>query len=142
MLGVLLHPDNEEQPLPIVMTGPASSEEYFRRIDEFVGATLGPDAQKRYSIVIDEPRDVARQVQSGLAEVRKYRTSQSDAYYFNWRLNIEHEFQQRFVATHDAMRELDINEGLPTPRTCGQPAARIFRHRVGQRPRRYGRNDR
>ena len=113
LLGVLLHPDNAEQPLPVVMTGPASSEDYFRRIDEFVGATLGPEAQKRYSIVIDEPRDVAREIRSGLAEVRAHRTSFSDAYYFNWRLRIDHEFQRHFVATHDTMRELDISEGLP-----------------------------
>lgn len=114
LLGVLLHPDNAEQPVPVVMTGPASSEPYFRRIDEFVGATLGPEAQRRYSIVIDQPREVARKVRAGLDEVRDYRTKQGDAYYFNWRLNIGHEFQRHFRATHGAMRKLDISEGLPS----------------------------
>jgi predicted Rossmann-fold nucleotide-binding protein len=66
LLGVLLHPKNTAQPLPVVMTGPASSETYFRQIDEFVGATLGTEAQRRYSIVIDDPPKVARKIASGL----------------------------------------------------------------------------
>ncbi|MDH5305339.1 MAG: nucleotide 5'-monophosphate nucleosidase PpnN, partial [Gammaproteobacteria bacterium] len=40
LLGILLHPQNRQQPLPIIMTGPASAAAYFRQIDEFVGATL------------------------------------------------------------------------------------------------------
>ena len=60
LLGILLHPDNAEQPMPMIMTGPQSAEEYFRRIDEFVGSTLGPAAQQRYRIIIDDPVAVAR----------------------------------------------------------------------------------
>jgi predicted Rossmann-fold nucleotide-binding protein len=113
LLGVLLHPDNVSQPLPMVMTGPASAEPYFRRIDEFIGATLGDKARDRYSIVIDDPREVARKVRSGLDEVREFRTTHGDAYYFNWRLAIDTKFQRPFRATHDTMSKLDISEGLP-----------------------------
>jgi len=66
LLGVLLHPDNIRQPLPMIMTGPASAEPYFRKIDEFVGATLGAVAQQRYRIIIDDPAEVARQMKAGL----------------------------------------------------------------------------
>jgi len=125
LLGVLLHPDNAQQPLPVIMTGPASSEPYFRHIDEFVGATLGPDAQKRYSIILDEPREVARAMRAGLGDVRDYRTRQGDAYYFNWRLNIDHEFQHHFRASHDAMRDLDLSEGLP-PHELAVNLRRVF----------------
>jgi predicted Rossmann-fold nucleotide-binding protein len=113
LLGVLLHPDNESQPFPMIMTGPASAEPYFRQIDEFVGATLGADAQRRYQVIIGDPREVARQMKRGLKEVLDFRTRHGDAYYFNWRLTIDDDFQQPFVATHKAMRDLDINEGLP-----------------------------
>ena len=114
LLGVLLHPDNENQPFPMIMTGPESAEPYFRQIDEFVRATLGADAQRRYEIIIDNPREVARQMKQGLKEVLQFRKKHGDAYYFNWSLTIDHEFQQPFVATHEAMRDLVINEGLPT----------------------------
>ena len=114
LLGVLLHPDNENQPFPMIMTGPESAEPYFRQIDEFVRATLGADAQRRYEIIIDNPREVARQMKQGLQEVLQFRKRHGDAYYFNWGLTIDHEFQQPFVATHEAMRDLVINEGLPT----------------------------
>jgi len=114
ILGVLLHPDNAGQPLPLVMTGPASSESYFRQIDEFVGATLGPDAQNRYKIIIDDPRAVAKEIKSRLDDVLEFRKKHGDAFYFNWRLKIDREFQTPFVATHESMRNLDISEDLPT----------------------------
>jgi predicted Rossmann-fold nucleotide-binding protein len=114
LLGVLLHPDNAAQPLPVVMTGPASSEPYFRQIDEFVGATLGPEAQRRYSIVIDDPHGVARRIASGLDAVHAFRKEHGDAYYFNWRLAICRDFQAPFAASHDSMSALEIREDLET----------------------------
>jgi hypothetical protein len=113
LLGVLLHPKNKYQPLPMIMTGPAAAEPYFRQIDEFVGATLGKEAQRRYSIIIDDPRKVARAVGSGLGDVEKFRTQHGDAYYFNWRLVVDEKFQRPFEATHQAMSALNIDEGLP-----------------------------
>jgi len=113
LLGVLLHPENKNQPFPMIMTGPASAEPYFRQIDEFVGATLGAEAQRRYQVIIDDPREVARQMKQGLKEVLDFRTRHGDAYYFNWRLTIDDDFQHPFVATHKAMWDLNINEGLP-----------------------------
>ena len=113
LLGVLMHPDNTQQPLPVIMTGPKSAEPYFRQIDEFVAATLGDAARQRYRIVIDDPTEVARQMHAGLQDVRAFRKQHGDAYYFNWRLQIDHKFQQPFVATHQAMAELDIEDDLP-----------------------------
>jgi len=40
VLGILLHPGNAELPFPLVFTGPKSSQEYFERIDRFIGTTL------------------------------------------------------------------------------------------------------
>jgi len=114
LLGVLLHPDNADMPLPIVMTGPASAEPYFRQIDEFVSATLGNDACKRYSIIIDDPKAVARKMFAGLGDVHDYRKRLGDAYYFNWRLRIDREFQTPFKATHETMASVDIDESLDT----------------------------
>ncbi|MBT8068097.1 MAG: LOG family protein [Gammaproteobacteria bacterium] len=113
LLGVLMHPKNEGQPLPMIMTGPASSEDYFRQIDEFVAATLGDEARERYRIIIDDPQEVARQMNQSLEDVLAFRDRHGDAYYFNWRLQIDPHFQRPFVASHDAMRELTINEDLP-----------------------------
>jgi predicted Rossmann-fold nucleotide-binding protein len=113
LLGILLHPDNRNQPLPMIMTGPASAEPYFRQIDEFVGATLGKDAQARYSIIVGDPREVARQVRSAMSHVQDFRRKHGDAFYFNWRLVIPKEFQLPFVATHGSMAELRVDESLP-----------------------------
>src|SRR5210317_1284868 len=111
LLGVLLHPENAAQPMPMVMTGPASAEPYFRQIDHFVGQTLGPEAQQRYSIIIDDPAEVAREMSRGLQAVHDFRKHHGDAYYFNWRLVIDRMFQEPFTATHESMTALDIREG-------------------------------
>jgi predicted Rossmann-fold nucleotide-binding protein len=113
LLGVLAHPDNETMPFPLIMTGPAKSEPYFRQIDEFVTATLGDSAKRRYKIVIADPRRVAREMLSGLRQVRDFRKHHGDAYYFNWRLRIDHDFQQPFVASHESMRAIELDEDLP-----------------------------
>lgn len=113
LLGVLLHPDNRDIPLPLLMTGPRSAEPYFRQIDQFVRATLGDGAASHYRVVIDDPQEVARTIQDGLEEVRAFRTEKGDAYYFNWRLRIDREFQRPFTATHESMAGLEIREDLP-----------------------------
>ena len=110
ILGILLHPDNTEIPFPLIFTGPASAEEYFQKIDQFIGATLGPKAQARYQIIINDPVLVAQQALAGMSEVRAYRKATSDAYYFNWSLKIAPEFQQPFPPTHQNMRQLQLHK--------------------------------
>jgi len=112
LLGVLSHPDNEKLPFPLIMTGPANCEPYFRQIDEFVGATLGECSQHRYKIIIDNPRQVARELLNGLSKVRDFRKHHGDAYYFNWRLRIDHDFQKPFSADHASMQAIEIHEDL------------------------------
>lgn len=114
LLGILLHPDNHDLPFPVIFTGPAESAAYFTQIDEFIGATLGPSAQSRYQVVIDNPEQVARLAHEGIQKVRAYRKLHSDAYYFNWRLKIEENFQQPFTPTHAAMRALDLHRNQPS----------------------------
>ncbi len=114
LLGILLHPDNAEQPLPMIMTGPASAADYFKQIDEFIGATIGPEAQSRYKVIIDDPLEVARAAQEGLRDVKAYRRQFGDAYYYNWRLKIDQEFQAPFTATHESMAGLEIRDSLPS----------------------------
>lgn len=109
LLGLLLHPDNREIPIPLIFTGPADSAAYFTQIDEFVGATLGPAAQELYEVIIDDPGKVAQAARAGTQLVRDYRKQHNDAYYFNWRLKIEPDFQRPFVPTHASMRALDLH---------------------------------
>lgn len=110
ILGILLHPDNAEMPFPLIFTGPETSRDYFVQINDFIGHTLGEEAQKRYKIIVDDPELVAREMQTGMKEVREYRKSRSDAYYFNWLLRIDPEFQRPFKPTHENMRNLSLHK--------------------------------
>jgi predicted Rossmann-fold nucleotide-binding protein len=113
VLGILLHPENADLPFPLVFTGPASAADYFKQIDAFIAGTLGPEAQKRYKIIIDNPEAVAQEMALGIRQVREFRKARSDAYYFNWLLRIDHEFQKPFKPTHENMRGLSLHKNQP-----------------------------
>ncbi|WP_076585580.1 nucleotide 5'-monophosphate nucleosidase PpnN [Vibrio ostreicida] len=109
ILGIMMHPDNARQPLPIVLTGPKESEAYFRSIDKFIADTLGSEAQKHYQIIVDDPARVARAMKQGMTDVRQHRKDIGDAYSFNWSLKIAPEFQLPFEPTHENMASLDLH---------------------------------
>lgn len=114
LLGILLHPKNKELPFPLILTGPKSSEQYFKQIHHFIENTLGFEAQQKYKIIIDDPALVAREMKSMIEEVSNYRRSTSDAYYFNWIMHIDREFQLPFAPTHENMRSLELHKDQET----------------------------
>ncbi|UGQ48410.1 nucleotide 5'-monophosphate nucleosidase PpnN [Massilia endophytica] len=120
ILGILLHPDNAELPFPLIFTGPETAREYFTQINEFIGLTLGAEAQKRYRIIVDDPAQVAREMQEGMKQVREFRKARSDAYYFNWALKIDEEFQRPFAPTHENMRNLRLHKNQPVHELAAQ----------------------
>jgi predicted Rossmann-fold nucleotide-binding protein len=113
LLGILLDPANSGQPLPLVFTGPRESAGYFRQLDRFIGTTLGPEAQARYRIIVDDPAEVAREMQRGFDAVRRSRRRAGDAYNFNWLLRIPPAFQQPFEVSHASMAGLALSMDLP-----------------------------
>jgi predicted Rossmann-fold nucleotide-binding protein len=113
LLGILLHPENSSLPFPLVFTGPKNADQYFKQIDQFIGKTLGAEAQSRYKIIIDDPAQVARTLANGIEHVRTFRKTNRDAYYFNWLLKIDHEFQRPFIPTHENMRNLNLQKKQP-----------------------------
>lgn len=116
ILGILLHPDNKNIPFPLVFTGPATSAEYFQRIDKFIGDTLGPEAQSHYKIIVNDPDAVACEMKEGIKKVREFRKLRDDAYYFNWQLKISPDLQQPFIPTHENMRNLELHKNQPIDR--------------------------
>jgi len=113
LLGILMHPDNQELPFPVVLTGPRSAEPYLQQLHAFVGATLGEAAHRLYEIIIDDPAEVARHMVEGLKAVKQFRRERNDAFHFNWLLKIEESFQRPFDPTHQAMADLDLRRELP-----------------------------
>lgn len=113
LIGILLHPDNKDIPLTMILTGPAGSEAYFEQIDQFIGSTLGKEAQEKYQIIINNPSEVATVMAQGLDKVTRYRRQHGDAYYFNWLLTIDPEFQRPFEPTHENMANLELHSAQP-----------------------------
>lgn len=111
ILGILMHEKNKDDPYPLIFTGPKEAASYFEQIDEFIGVTLGKEAQAKYQIIINDPVEVARVMKSKLDEVMKYRRQTKDAYYYNWVLHIDQALQTPFKPTHESMRNLNLHPG-------------------------------
>lgn len=112
ILALLLHEKNRGMPIPLIFTAPPESAQYFQVIDDFIGLTLGTEAQKLYSIVIADSGEVARQATVAMRQVTEIRRENKDAYYFNWALSVPHELQTPFHATHEAMSNLQIRADM------------------------------
>lgn len=113
LLGVMMNPVNTRQPTPIILTGPKSSEQYFRSIDDFIGATLGHEARKYYQIIIDDASMVARLIKQSMPKTKEFRRAMGDAYSFNWSLQIDPTFQQPFTPTHENVSQLNLFSDQP-----------------------------
>jgi predicted Rossmann-fold nucleotide-binding protein len=113
LLGILLDPANDGLPFPVVLTGPTESRDYLSSLDGFLKDSFGDDVASAYKIVVGNPEEVARHMDSGMDEVMRFRRAAGDAYYFNWRLRIDPVLQTPFKCSHEAMAQLDLRRDLP-----------------------------
>ena len=113
LLGILLHPDNAGMPFPLVFTGPHQAAAYFEQIDQFLRMALGEQVAQRYRIIVDNPAEVARYMVRGVEKVRTHRLDNKDAFFFNWSLRIQPEFQHPFAPTHENMARLKLHRDQP-----------------------------
>lgn len=113
LLGILLDPENAEQQLPLILTGPRESAAYFEKIAQFIEATLGTEALKRVRIVTGDAAEAARLMAQSMQQVRDFRRSRNDSYNYNWLLRIQPEFQRPFEVTHESMRALALHRDQP-----------------------------
>ncbi len=114
LLGILLHPGNADLPFPLIFSGPASATDYFKQIDRFLKFMLGEGIANRYEIVVDDPARTAHLAHQGAQAVKEYRQQQNDAYFFNWMLSVDADFQHPFRVDHQSMRSLSLHRELPS----------------------------
>ncbi len=110
LLGILLHPDNAEIPLPLIFSGPRESSDYFSLIDRFIQTAIGETARNRYRIILGDAAETARAMKESLHTVREFRKIHNDAWYFNWLLNVHVAFQTPFKPTHNNMAKLHLHQ--------------------------------
>ncbi|MCD1125090.1 nucleotide 5'-monophosphate nucleosidase PpnN [Jinshanibacter sp. LJY008] len=113
LLGILMNPENKDQILPLVLTGPKESADYFEVLDQFILSTLGEQARKHYKIIIDDPEEVARTMKNGMSAVKENRRATGDAYSFNWSIKIAPDLQHPFEPSHENMANLNLYPNQP-----------------------------
>jgi pyrimidine/purine-5'-nucleotide nucleosidase len=137
LIGILLDPANRAQPFPLVLTGPAESAAYFEQISRFIDGTLGEEAARRLTVIVDDPPEVARRMVQGMEEVREFRRKRNDSYNFNWLLQVPEELQRPFEVTHASMRALELDRGQPVHRLAAN-LRRVFSGIVTGNVKEYG----
>lgn len=125
LLGILMDPENKHQVLPLILTGPKESAEYFEVLDDFIQHTLGDEARKHYQIIIDDPQEVAKVMKKNMPLVKDNRRSTGDAYSFNWSMKINHQLQIPFEPTHENMASLNLYPGQ-SPEKLASDLRRAF----------------
>jgi len=113
LLGVKMHPDNAEIPLPLIMAAPDSSAGYFEHIDRFLRGALGEEVSDQYEIITGDPERVARAMKKQIKAVRRYRIEQQESFSFNWGMAIPAAFQQPFIPSHANMAALKLHREQP-----------------------------
>lgn len=113
LLGILLAPENQDLPFPVILTGPKSAEAYFQQLHQFISDSLGFEAQQKYTIILDDPEQVARQMYIGTQKIQSYRREVNDAFFFNWNLKINPDFQHPFEPSHENMANLKLDPEQP-----------------------------
>jgi len=119
LLSILLHPDNE-QGIPLVFAGPESCRDYFTLLDNFLRCCLGNEVAALYRIIIGSPDLVAHTMREAVDQVYAERKEREEAYYFNWRLNIDPILQHPFIPTHENMAALNLDPALPKHELASQ----------------------
>lgn len=111
LMGILMHPENKEAKFPVILTGPKESKDYFEMIDSFILDTLGEEG-RLYDIILDE-KEVARKMNLAVKEVEDYRKKTEEAFYYNWALKIDEDFQKPFEVSHENISKLNVSMDLP-----------------------------
>jgi predicted Rossmann-fold nucleotide-binding protein len=114
LLGILLHPKNADQQIPLILTGPKESAAYFNAIDRFVRATLGDDAAQKYTIIVEDAIAVGQAIVKQQHAIRTQRKAAGDSFGYNWTLHIEPEFQLPFTPSHQSMAALALHKDQDT----------------------------
>lgn len=113
LIGIMLNPQNKEQVLPIILTGPEQSKAYFESLDRFIGLTLGEEAQSLYEIIVGDPALVASTIKQKQSQVRHYRREKGDSFDYNWSLKVSPVFQSPFLPDHVNMSGLNLHFDQP-----------------------------
>ena len=120
ILSILLHPDNQGLPLPVILTGNEDSQVYFDSVLNFIDVTLGSKATNLLDVMVNQTRDVATRMSECMKMIREDRKLSSDAYYYNWGITLKLDQQQPFIPTHENMAGLDLHKNQPIHELASQ----------------------
>lgn len=113
LLGIKMHPQNEDLELPLIFSGPTESAAYFEQIDRFLRDCLGEEVAEHYTIINGDAPAVARAMKRGIKKARRHRIENSESFSFAWNLHIPEELQQPFIPTHENMAALQLHRDQP-----------------------------
>jgi len=124
LLGVLLQEPNQSQCIPVILTGPAESTDYFAELNRFIEATLGVEATKLYQIIVGDAVAVGQAIANSKEAIREARRQRGDAFSYNWSLDIPSVLQTPFIPSHGNMANLNLTKKQPVSSLAADPFRR------------------
>lgn len=109
ILALLDSQKNELANLPLILTGPECSKEYWARVNAFVGNVLGFEAQAKYKIIINNPEKVAHEITQEALSLIAQRSQLQKSRHFNWDIQIPPDLQRAFNPTHENVAGLKVD---------------------------------
>jgi predicted Rossmann-fold nucleotide-binding protein len=140
LLSILMQPENEKIPFPVIFTAPKERASYFEALDNFIKNTLGEGVCKHYQIIIDDPIKVSQVLKKGIKEVTAYREETEEMFGFSWDLKIPFELQNPFIPTHENMSALELSKDL-TPYQLATNLRSAFSGIVAGNVKAYGQKE-
>lgn len=114
LLSILTDPNNQNDRIPLIFTGPSSSKAYWKQLEQFLVETLGSDIKRHFRVVLNDPEKVAQLLESHMAELQAKQERLDQSACFNWGLTIPEILQQSFMPTHENMRALRLEDNHST----------------------------
>lgn len=109
IVSILMYKENSQLVFPLILTGPSSSSDHFKLLDEFLNLAFGDKLKGKYEIILADEKKVAFLIQDLIKNVTKQRRSIKDADYYNWTMKIPVQLQEEFLSTHEEMQALNLN---------------------------------
>lgn len=114
LLSLLVHEQNQKNPLPVIFTAPKGREDYFDSLGNFLCKTLGDQVANYFDVVIGDAQQVGRLARAGVEKVIRHRRRTQESYAFNWDLVIPESMQAPFIPSHENMAQLKLTDDIPS----------------------------
>ncbi len=109
LLVIRLSPKNKNISFPLILTGPSSSKDYFKSIENFLEKMFGQEIKQYYQVIVGDAEEVSYKIKKEINQTLEFRKSNEDSFSFNWSLYVPYGLQETFHPSYDEIEKIFIH---------------------------------